>query len=51
VVRTETMRLSDWLGVERLRAFLDASRQPGFAYEQQWSRLLSLELALRAAQG
>lgn len=51
VLQPETMRLREWLEVGRLQAFLDASRQTSFAYEQQWARLLSLELALRAAQG
>jgi asparagine synthase (glutamine-hydrolysing) len=50
-LRPATMRLGDWLGVENLQAFLGASQQASFAYEQQWSRLLSLELALRAASG
>jgi hypothetical protein len=46
LLRPASMRLSDWLGVERLATFLAASQQPGFPYEQQWARLLSLECAL-----
>ncbi len=46
-----TMRLRDWLGAGRLQTFLDASQQPIFRSEQQWSWLLSLEWALRAAHG
>lgn len=49
-LRPERMLLGDWLGAERLRAFLRASQQPEFAYERQWSRVLSLECALRAAR-
>jgi hypothetical protein len=41
------MQLSELIAVERLRDFLDASRQPYFGYDQQWNRILSLEMALR----
>lgn len=51
LLKPATMKLRDWLGVERLQTFLDASRQSSFSYEQQWARLLSLECALRAARG
>lgn len=50
LLQAERMLLRDWLGVERLRAFLTAAQQAAFPYEQQWSRLLSLECALRAAR-
>ncbi len=46
----ERMLLSAWLDSERLRAFLHASQQAAFAYERQWSRVLSLESALRTAR-
>jgi hypothetical protein len=51
LLRPATMRLGAWLSVENLQAFLSTSQQPSFPYEQQWSRLLSLELALREAHG
>lgn len=51
LLQPATMRLRDWLGQERLQTFLNASQQPGFSYEQQWARVLSLEYALRAARG
>ena len=47
----EQMRLNEVLPSESLKAFLAASRQPGFSFEQQWQRVLSCELALRAARG
>jgi hypothetical protein len=50
LLRPERMLLSEWLDGERLRAFLRASQRPEFAYERQWSRVLSLECALRAAR-
>ncbi|MBI3422434.1 MAG: hypothetical protein HY011_05805 [Acidobacteria bacterium] len=51
LLQPATMCLRDWLGRERLQMFLDASLQMNFPYEQQWARLLSLECALRAADG
>jgi hypothetical protein len=51
LLQPATMQLRDWLGVDRLQAFLNASQQPNFPYAQQWARLLSLECALRAARG
>lgn len=51
VLQPATMQLREWLGEGRLQAFLDASQQPSFPYEQQWARLLSLECALRVVRG
>jgi hypothetical protein len=45
----ERMRLSEVLPPAALTAFLQASRQAGFSFEQQWCRVLSCEMALRAA--
>ncbi len=45
----ERMRLSEVLSPTALSAFLSASRQTSFAYDQQWCRVLSCEMALRAA--
>ena len=45
----ERMRLTEVLPPAALSAFLQASRQTNFPYEQQWGRVLSCEMALRAA--
>ncbi len=45
----ERMRLAEVLSPAALSAFLQASRQTNFSYEQQWGRVLSCEMALRAA--
>ncbi len=45
----ERMRLAEVLSPAALSAFLQASRQTNFSYEQQWCRVLSCEMALRAA--
>lgn len=42
-----TMLAGDWLDAQNLAGFLQASRQANFPYDKQWTRLLSLELALR----
>ncbi len=47
LLRPERMALCGVIDAGRLRSFLDAARQPGFAHERQWNRLLGLELALR----
>ncbi len=44
------MRLNSLIDSFRLRDFLDSSRQPHFAYDLQWRRVLSLEMALRDVQ-
>lgn len=41
------MRLRELIEGSRLRRFLIASREPHFRYDQQWNRVLSLEMALR----
>ena len=43
------MRLSQVLAPVALAAFLQASQPTGFSFEQQWCRVLSCEMALRAA--
>jgi hypothetical protein len=43
------MKLSGWLDPVALEAFFQRSQQPGFSFDEQWARVLSLELALRAA--
>ena len=45
----EQMQLSNILSSKSLHNFLQASRQVSFPFEQQWGRVLSCELALRAA--
>jgi asparagine synthase (glutamine-hydrolysing) len=45
------MRLNRLIDSSRLRDFLNSSRQPHFAYDQQWRRVLSLEMALRFLHG
>ena len=42
-----TMRLAAVLDEAALVPFINESQTPGFAYTAQWSRLLTLELALR----
>jgi hypothetical protein len=49
ILNPQRMKLADHLDTVALRRFLDASKRPGFAYEEQWRCLLSAELALRAA--
>jgi hypothetical protein len=44
----DRMRLGELIDVKRLRRFLNASREPRFRYDQQWNRVLSLEMALSA---
>jgi hypothetical protein len=44
------MKLSGWLDPAALEAFFRRSQQPGFSFDEQWARVLSLELALRAAE-
>ncbi|NOT60406.1 MAG: hypothetical protein HOP19_09300 [Acidobacteria bacterium] len=46
----ERMRLSEVLSADALKAFLTASQQASFPFEQQWCRVLSCEMALRAAR-
>lgn|GEM_PF-725926 len=41
------MRLAALIGEDRLADFLDGSRHPHFPFDQQWNRVLSLEMALR----
>ena len=41
------MKLSGWLDPAALEAFFQRSQQPGFSFDEQWARVLSLELALR----
>jgi hypothetical protein len=43
------MKLSRWLDPAALEAFFQRSKQPDFSFDEQWARVLSLELALRAA--
>jgi hypothetical protein len=43
------MKLSGWLDPAALEVFFKRSQQPGFSFDEQWARVLSLELALRAA--
>jgi hypothetical protein len=45
----EQMRLSEVLSPAGLKSFLLMARQEKFTYEQQWARVLSCEMALRAA--
>jgi hypothetical protein len=40
------MRLRELIEVNRLRPFLNASQEAHFRYDQQWNRVLSLEMAL-----
>ncbi len=42
----QKMRLNELIGENRIRGFLDSSRDPHFRFEQQWNRVLSLEMAL-----
>jgi hypothetical protein len=42
------IRVFDAKGFE---AFLERSRSPDFAFDEQWSRVLTLEVALRALEG
>lgn len=46
LLRPETMRLGELIDRRLLQNFLAASRQPQFPFEQQWQRLLSLEMML-----
>lgn len=46
LLRPETMRLGELIDRRLLQNFLAASRQPQFLFEQQWQRLLSLEITL-----
>ncbi|HEX9002129.1 MAG TPA: hypothetical protein VGB07_19640 [Blastocatellia bacterium] len=46
LLRPETMRLGELIERRQLDGFLAASRQPQFLFEQQWQRLLSLEITL-----
>lgn len=48
LLNPSTMRLSSILDEAALADFLHRSKTPGFAYTEQWTRLLSLELALQA---
>ncbi|MGE0128629.1 MAG: hypothetical protein AB7U82_11160 [Blastocatellales bacterium] len=41
------MRLNRLIDQLRLRDFLESSRRPGFVFDQQWSRLLTVEMTLR----
>jgi hypothetical protein len=41
------MRSNSVIDQSRLRDFLESSKLPGFAFDQQWSRLLSVEMTLR----
>ncbi len=45
------MRLNRLIDEFRLQGFLDSSRQAHFAYDHQWRRLLSVEMALRFLHG
>jgi hypothetical protein len=42
------MRLNALVDTSCLQAFLDASRHRQFAFDAEWQRVLSLEMALRA---
>jgi hypothetical protein len=50
LLQPEQMRLSQVLPAASLAQFLQASQQTSFGYDQQWCRVLSCEMALRAAQ-
>jgi hypothetical protein len=41
------MRLASLIDPLRLTDFLESSRQPQFAFDQQWRRVLTVEMALR----
>ena len=41
------MRLNSLIDSLRLNDFLESSRQPDFAFDQQWRRVLTVEMALR----
>jgi asparagine synthase (glutamine-hydrolysing) len=41
------MRLNSLIDPVRLNNFLESSREPQFAFDQQWRRVLTLEMALR----
>jgi asparagine synthase (glutamine-hydrolysing) len=46
-----TMRLGRLLDPPAVADFLRRSREPGFGFDGQWARLLSLEYALRVLEG
>lgn len=48
VLRPESMRLAGSTRPDALREFLTASAQPSFAFAEEWGRLLTVEMALRA---
>jgi hypothetical protein len=50
LLRPEKMQVCSLLDREALAHFLEASRQAQFPFDQQWSRLLTLEYALRVLQ-
>jgi len=47
ILNPATMRVASILDGSTLVSFLERSRQPEFSQDEQWSRLLSLEVALR----
>jgi hypothetical protein len=47
LLQPETMLAGEWIERRRLQDILKASQQPQFPFEQQWQRLLSLEMTLR----
>lgn len=49
LLQPQTMLVGELIERRRLTEFLAASRQPQFPFDQQWRRLLSLEMALRSA--
>jgi asparagine synthase (glutamine-hydrolysing) len=46
----QKMRLNNLIDPKRLADFLEDSRKPGFQFDLQWSRMLSLEMALQEEQ-
>lgn len=46
ILNPATMRLAEILDGPALASFMQRSRQPVFSQDEQWSRILSLELAL-----
>jgi hypothetical protein len=47
ILNPARMRLNQLIEPVRLYDFLDSSRRPDFAFDHQWRRVLSLEMALR----